>query len=216
VQKVTIIGQGYVGLTVSVFAAEHFLVTGFDSNVGLVNQLNRGISHIEGITTKNIEKLMKLGRYRATYRPEDIAESDIVIIAVPTPLDESRNPDLSYLEAACKTIGENLEEPALIINESTSYPGTLRNFIKPMIEKYSKKFIEHQYAISPERVDPGRSDYTQKNTSRLFSGLTFDATQKTRNFYAKFCDDLIEVSSPEVAESAKLFENTFRQVNLLR
>jgi UDP-N-acetyl-D-glucosamine dehydrogenase len=214
VQKVTIIGQGYVGLTVSVFAAEHFLVTGFDSNVGLVNQLNRGISHIEGITTKNIEKLMKLGRYRATYRPEDIAESDIVIIAVPTPLDESRNPDLSYLEAACKTIGENLEEPALIINESTSYPGTLRNFIKPMIEKYSKKFIEHQYAISPERVDPGRSDYTQKNTSRLFSGLTFDATQKTRNFYAKFCDDLIEVSSPEVAESAKLFENTFRQVNI--
>ena len=132
-QKVTIIGQGYVGLTVSVFAAEHFLVTGFDSNVGLVNQLNRGISHIEGITNKNIEKLIKLGKYKATSRQEDIADSDIVIVSVPTPLDESRNPDLSYLRAACKTIGENLEEPALIINESTSYPGTLRNFIKPMI-----------------------------------------------------------------------------------
>lgn len=213
-QKVTIIGQGYVGLTVSVFAADHFLVTGFDSNVEVVNQLNRGISHIEGITNKNIEKLMKLGRYRATSRQEDIADSDIVIIAVPTPLDEYRNPDLSYLKAACKTIGECLEEPALIINESTSYPGTLRNFIKPTIEKYSKNFIEHQYAISPERVDPGRSDYTQKNTTRLFSGLTFDATQKTRDFYSKFCDNIIEVSTPEVAEAAKLFENTFRQVNI--
>jgi UDP-N-acetyl-D-glucosamine dehydrogenase len=101
-----------------------------------------------------------------------------------------------------------------VINESTSFPGTLRNYIKPAIEKYSKVAVEHMYAISPERVDPGRSDFNQKNTPRLFSGLTPEASKKTRDFYSKFCDNLIEVSSPEVAEAAKLFENTFRQVNI--
>jgi UDP-N-acetyl-D-glucosamine dehydrogenase len=102
----------------------------------------------------------------------------------------------------------------LVINESTSFPGTLRNYIKPAIEKYSKSPVEHMYAISPERVDPGRGDFNQKNTPRLFAGLTPEATKKTREFYSKFCNQLVEVSSPEVAEAAKLFENTFRQVNI--
>jgi UDP-N-acetyl-D-glucosamine dehydrogenase len=101
-----------------------------------------------------------------------------------------------------------------VINESTSFPGTLRNYIKPAIEKYSKAKIEHLYAISPERVDPGRGDFNQKNTPRLYSGLTPEASKMTRDFYSKFCDELVEVSSPEVAEAAKLFENTFRQVNI--
>jgi UDP-N-acetyl-D-glucosamine dehydrogenase len=101
-----------------------------------------------------------------------------------------------------------------VINESTSFPGTLRNYIKPAIEKYSTPMIEHLYAISPERVDPGRGDFNQKNTPRLFAGLTPEASNKTREFYSKFCDELVEVSSPEVAEAAKLFENTFRQVNI--
>jgi UDP-N-acetyl-D-glucosamine dehydrogenase len=102
----------------------------------------------------------------------------------------------------------------LVMNESTSFPGTLRNFIKPAIEKYSTSFVEHLYAISPERVDPGRGDYNQKNTPRLYAGLTSEAAEKTREFYSRFCDVLVEVSSPEVAEAAKLFENTFRQVNI--
>jgi UDP-N-acetyl-D-glucosamine dehydrogenase len=102
----------------------------------------------------------------------------------------------------------------LIINESTSFPGTLRNHIKPLIEKYSKKDLDHLYAISPERVDPGRTDWNQKNTPRLYSGLTPEATARTREFYSSFCDELVEVSTPEVAEAAKLFENTFRQVNI--
>jgi UDP-N-acetyl-D-glucosamine dehydrogenase len=121
---------------------------------------------------------------------------------------------LSFIEAACKTIGENVTKPVLVINESTSFPGTLRNFIKPVIEKYSTSKLEHLYAISPERVDPGRGDFNQKNTPRLFSALTPEASQLTRDFYSKFCDELVEVSSPEVAEAAKLFENTFRQVNI--
>jgi len=212
--KVSIIGQGYVGLTISLFAGEKFAVTGFDMNNKVVDQLNLGISHIEGVDSEGLEKLIKKNRYRATTNGADLADSDIVVIAVPTPLTADRKPDLSFIESACKTIGENLKKPALIINESTSYPGTLRKFIKPAVEQYSANALEHMYAISPERVDPGRTDFNQRNTPRLFSGLTEEATELTRNFYSKFCDHLVEVSSPEVAEAAKLFENTFRQVNI--
>jgi UDP-N-acetyl-D-glucosamine dehydrogenase len=212
--KVAIIGQGYVGLTISVFAAEHFEVVGFDSNQKVIDQLSSGISHIEGVDSSLLTKRIKTGRYRATTNSSEIADCEVIVIAVPTPLTEDRKPDLSYIESACKTIGVNLSKSALIINESTSFPGTLRSFIKPNIEKFSPKKIEHLYAISPERVDPGRSDFNQKNTNRLYSGLSREASVKTRDFYSKFCDNLIEVSSPEVAEAAKLFENTFRQVNI--
>jgi UDP-N-acetyl-D-glucosamine dehydrogenase len=212
--KVSIIGQGYVGLTISAFAGASYRVIGFDKNQVTVDQLNAGISHIEGVENSVIAGLISQGKYRATTLGSDIKGSDIVVIAVPTPLDSDRQPDLSYIDAACKVIGENLDSPALIINESTSYPGTIRNYIKPSIEKYSKVSVSHEYAISPERVDPGRSDYNQKNTARLFAGLTPEATKRTREFYSTFCDNLIEVSSPEVAEAAKLFENSFRQVNI--
>ncbi len=212
--KIGIIGQGYVGLTISAFAAEFFDVVGFDSNQKIVDQLNLGHSHIEGVESALLEKLIKSGRYRASSQGRDIQDCDIIVIAVPTPLTSERNPDLTYIEAACKTIGENVSKPILIINESTSFPGTLRSFIKPTIERYSSAKLEHLYAISPERVDPGRTDFNQKNTPRLYAGLTTEASERTREFYSKFCDSLTEVSSPEVAEAAKLFENTFRQVNI--
>jgi UDP-N-acetyl-D-glucosamine dehydrogenase len=212
--QVAIIGQGYVGLTVAAFAAQSYSVCGFDSNEKVVSQLNQGKSHIEGVESSLIEKYVKNGAYLATTTGSDISECEIVIIAVPTPLTKDRKPDLSFIESACRTIGENISKPVLVINESTSFPGTLRNFIKPAIEKYSSVFLEHSYAISPERVDPGRTDYSQKNTPRLYAGLTPEASAKTRYFYSKFCDSLIEVSSPEIAEAAKLFENTFRQVNI--
>jgi UDP-N-acetyl-D-glucosamine dehydrogenase len=212
--RVSIIGQGYVGLTISAFAAKSHQVVGFDLNASIVSQLNKGFSHIEGVASSDIKQAIYLGNYLATTDGSQIRDSEIVVIAVPTPLDENRKPDLSYIDSACKTIAENLTGPALIINESTSFPGTLRNYIKPAIEKYSKQKFDHQYAISPERVDPGRMDYNQKNTPRLYAGLTPEATARTRNFYSTFCDNLVEVSSPEVAEAAKLFENTFRQVNI--
>ncbi len=212
--KVAIIGQGYVGLTISAYAGEFYEVVGFDKNSRIVDQLNNGTSHIEGVESATLLRWIKAGRYRATTCEADIADADLVVIAVPTPLSDERKPDLSFIEAACKTIGENIDRPILVINESTSFPGTLRNYIKPAIEKYSKKSVVHQYAISPERVDPGRSDFNQKNTPRLFAGLTQESSAKTREFYSRFCDNLIEVSSPEVAEAAKLFENTFRQVNI--
>jgi UDP-N-acetyl-D-glucosamine dehydrogenase len=212
--KVAIIGQGYVGLTISAFAADYFDVTGFDSNQKIVDQLNSGVSHIEGVESLTIKKLIKKGSYKATTNGSAIRECEIVVIAVPTPLTSDRKPDLSFIESACKTIGQNVSKPVLIINESTSFPGTLRNFIKPTIEKYSSNSVTHLYAISPERVDPGRGDFNQKNTPRLYAGLTPEASVRTRQFYSKFCDELVEVSSPEVAEAAKLFENTFRQVNI--
>jgi UDP-N-acetyl-D-glucosamine dehydrogenase len=212
--RVSIIGQGYVGLTISVFAGEHHTVVGFDKNQDLVDALNAGKSHIEGVESADIARLIAAGKYKASGDAADIAGSDVVVIAVPTPLTKKRMPDLAFVEAACKTIGENLTNSALIINESTSFPGTVRNLIKPLIEKHSVDQVEHMYAVSPERVDPGRSDWNQKNTPRLYAGLTPEASKAVRDFYSTFCDELVEVSSPEVAESAKLFENTFRQVNI--
>ncbi|MFM1951251.1 MAG: hypothetical protein RJA33_45 [Actinomycetota bacterium] len=212
--KVSIIGQGYVGLTISAFAAAKHDVVGFDNSQRVVDRLNQGISHIEGVDSEVIAQWAKTGRYKATTNGADIKGSDIVVIAVPTPLTKDREPDLTFIEAACKTIAEHIDRPVLVINESTSFPGTVRNLIKPLIEKLSVTKYEHMYAISPERVDPGRGDYNQKNTPRLYAGLTPEASAATREFYSSFCDQLVEVSSPEVAESAKLFENTFRQVNI--
>ena len=212
--KVAIIGQGYVGLTISAYAGEFFEVVGFDKNEKIVRQLNSGISHIEGVESDLLKRRIAAGRFRATTEGRDISNADVVVIAVPTPLSKDRKPDLTFIDAACKTVGENIRHQVLVINESTSYPGTLRSFIKPTIEKYGKNNFEHLYAISPERVDPGRGDFNQKNTPRLFSGMTPEASKLTRDFYSKFCDELVEVSSPEVAEAAKLFENTFRQVNI--
>ncbi len=212
-QKVVIIGQGYVGLPIAIHAAENgYAVLGFDINSDLTQKLNSGNSHIEDITNERLTTVLKRGNYKATSNPNDLEDIDIAIIAVPTPLTSNRQPDLSYLEAACGVIGKNLKKSALIINESTSYPGTLRKYIAKLIGNISK--FNHLYAISPERVDPGNKTWGIANTPRLFAGLTPEASAKTREFYSKFCDNLIEVSSPEVAEAAKLFENSFRQVNI--
>jgi UDP-N-acetyl-D-glucosamine dehydrogenase len=212
--KVAIIGQGYVGLTIAAFASKVNQVVGLDNSASVVERLNKGISHIEGVDSALIQNAIASGNYRATSDGSDIAAAEIVIIAVPTPLNSDRKPDLNFIESACKTIAENITHPVLVINESTSFPGTIRDFIKPLIEKLSANKVEHLYAISPERVDPGRVDWDQKNTPRLYAGLTSEASKKTHQFYSSFCDNLVEVSSPEVAEAAKLFENTFRQVNI--
>jgi UDP-N-acetyl-D-glucosamine dehydrogenase len=212
--RIAIIGQGYVGLTIAAFASKTNQVIGFDNSEKVVDQLNQGVSHIEGVEGSLIKAAIDSGNYRASTKGSDIADAEVIVIAVPTPLNKERKPDLSYIESACKTIAENITQPVLVINESTSFPGTIRNFIKPLIESLSTNKIAHLYAISPERVDPGRTDWDQKNTPRLYAGLTSEASTRTREFYSTFCDNLIEVSSPEVAEAAKLFENTFRQVNI--
>ena len=193
--EIAIIGLGYVGRSIAQAAlgAGHSVI-GFDTNSDVVSSLQ--IS----------------GDFKGTTDASLIRSADVVVIAVPTPLDDERKPDLSAVNAACKIIIENIKKPVLVISESTSYPGTLRNEIAAVIEKVTG--LGHMYASSPERVDPGNEKWTQKNTPRLLAGLTPDATAMARNFYSSFCDEVIEVSTPEVAEAAKLFENTFRQVNI--
>jgi UDP-N-acetyl-D-glucosamine dehydrogenase len=193
--KIAIIGQGYVGRSIAVAAvgAGHSVV-GFDTDASVISSLQ-----------------IK-GDFQGTTDASLIGSADVVVIAVPTPLDSARKPDLSAVKAACKTIIENVKKPVLVINESTSYPGTLRNEIAAVIE--SATGLGHMYAASPERVDPGNEKWVQKNTPRLLAGLTPEATALARKFYSSFCDQIVEVSNPEVAEAAKLFENTFRQVNI--
>jgi UDP-N-acetyl-D-glucosamine dehydrogenase len=208
--RVAIIGQGYVGLTIAVGAAGvGHRVVGFDINKGLVAQLNSGKSHIEGISDSALLGFVSSGAYLASTDAAELNGADVIVIAVPTPLDEARNPDLAFVHAAADLIAENVKSPALIVNESTSYPGTLRNEIAARING-----VTHLYASSPERVDPGNNQWGTKNTPRLIGGMTPEATTRTHEFYSTFCDEIIEVSSPEVAEAAKIFENTFRQVNI--
>jgi UDP-N-acetyl-D-glucosamine dehydrogenase len=208
--RVAIIGQGYVGLTIAVSAAgAGHTVVGFDVNDGLVTQLNAGKSHIEGISDTSLSGFLSNGSYKASTDASSLDGCDVIVIAVPTPLDDARNPDLSFVHAASELINRNVKSPALVVNESTSYPGTLRTEIAARITT-----VEHLYASSPERVDPGNTQWGTKNTPRLIGGLTPAAVARAREFYATFCDSIIEVSSPEVAEAAKIFENTFRQVNI--
>ena len=208
--RVAIIGQGYVGLTIAVGAAgAGHSVVGFDVNDQLVTALNSGSSHIEGITDASLSGFIASGSYKASTDASVLDNSDVIVIAVPTPLDDKRNPDLSYVHDAADLIAKNVKSPALIVNESTSYPGTLRKEIAARITG-----VEHLYASSPERVDPGNTQWGTKNTPRLIGGITPAAVAKAKEFYASFCDTIIEVSSPEVAEAAKIFENTFRQVNI--
>ena len=208
--RIAIIGQGYVGLTIAVGAAgAGHSVVGFDVNDGLVGQLNSRKSHIEGISDSDLADSIAAGSYTAYSDPSVLDGCDVIVIAVPTPLDEERNPDLSFVHAASDLISQHVKRPALVINESTSYPGTLRKEIAARING-----VDHLYASSPERVDPGNTEWGTRNTPRLIGGLSTAAVAKAREFYASFCDNIIEVSSPEVAEAAKIFENTFRQVNI--
>ena len=211
--KVSVIGQGYVGLTVAIGAAKagHDVI-GVDTDVNLINELSKGRTVVPGILGKEIRDLISQGHYDPVSNFDGISDSSIVIIAVPTPLDLERVPDLEFLRSASTQIALNVKKNALIINESTSFPGTLRNFIKPLIE--AKSEVNFQYASAPERIDPGNRDWNLSNTPRVIGGLTKESTNLAAEFYRSFCSQIHLTSSAEVAEAAKLFENTFRQINI--
>ena len=197
--KIAIIGQGYVGsaLAMATAKAGHNVI-GFDTNTKVIGELR--------------EKESNLKSYHPTNSEADLKDQDTYIIAVPTPLDESNQPDLSYLIQASKLIAKSATKGALVINESTSYPGTLREIVITEIEKVNKS--EFLYASAPERIDPANSKWNIKNTPRILAGVNTESTKAALAFYKSICDEVTAVSSPEVAESAKLFENTFRQVNI--
>jgi UDP-N-acetyl-D-glucosamine dehydrogenase len=211
--RIAIIGQGYVGLTLTAGALSAYHdVIGVDSSESLVQNLNKGISHIEGIASHVLQEGIEQDKFRASSNFSEIKGAEIVIIAVPTPLDSEGNPDTTILESAVNSIASNLSEGALVINESTSYIGTLRKVIAQPIMARNSKISD--FAVSPERVDPGNKDFGTKNTPRLVGGINQKATERASAFYSTFCDHVVKVSSPEVAEAAKLLENTFRFVNI--
>jgi len=211
--KVGVIGQGYVGLSLAITAAKAgHTVIGYDSNANLVNQLETGVIKNNIDSDQVLLELISNKKYLPTNNPKDLALCKIIVIAVPTPLDEKRNPDISFIYQACKVIAENITSEILVVNESTSYPGTLRNIISKRIFELSS--IEHLYASSPERIDPGNSAWNLSNTPRLIGGLNEISLKAAADFYSTFADKIILVSSAEVAEMAKLVENSFRQINI--
>jgi len=211
--RIAVIGQGYVGLTISMGAisAGHEVV-GIDLSSELINGLLSGKSHIEGISDGDILEALNSGLFLPTSDYGLLKEPEIVVIAVPTPLNHQGEPELGILKSAAESVGKALTNQALIISESTSHPGTLRNLIRPLIEAASP--LDHMYAISPERVDPGNEKFGTRNTPRIVGGLTDEARDKAIEFYRSFCDEVVSASSAEVAEAAKLLENTFRFINI--
>jgi len=211
--EVAIIGQGYVGLTVSMGAfTAGFRVIGIDNSSKVVESISARISHIEGISNKQIETAISSGRFFVSSDFSVVENADVVVLAVPTPLTQLGEPDLSILGTACESVAPYLKSSVLVVNESTSNVGTLREFIAPKIRAINPNVMD--FAVSPERVDPGNEKFSLANTPRLVGGISKEVTERTAAFYATFCDEVVPVSSPEVAEAAKLLENTFRYVNI--
>ena len=212
--KVSVIGQGYVGFPLAIHAAEAGnIVIGYDIDDSKVTEIKCGRFTAPGLDSKLIDALVSNKKYIPTNDPALISDSDIIVIAVPTPLDNVGDPDLTFLKNATEIVARNCKSDVLVINESTSFPGTLRNFIKPI---FDNKMVDNKilFASAPERVDPGNLKWNLRNTPRVVCGLTSEATQKTLDFYHTFCNIVMKTSSPEVAEASKLFENTFRMVNI--
>jgi UDP-N-acetyl-D-glucosamine dehydrogenase len=215
-KTVAIIGQGYVGLPLAMAAVDAgWTVIGIENSNSKYQTIGAGISPVEDVSSEAVQKAQAGGTYFISKDPADVRYASVVILSVPTPLDYKREPDLSMLEKAVVSIAPHLANETLVVNESTSYPGTLRNFIGPLIitHKATTDLIVH-LAVAPERVNPGDEVWNQKNTPRLLSGIDQLSTNLAVNFYSDICDKVVLVTKPEIAETAKLLENTFRLVNI--
>jgi len=215
-QKVAIIGLGYVGLPLAVAAANsNFLVSGVDADEMKVLGVNNGISTIEDIADLDLKKLVLDGVLTASTDFSVIKEVQIVLICVPTPLTPDQKPDLTYVKTATESVASHLSEDTLVILESTVSPGTTRNLIAPMLAEFSGlKPSQIQVAFSPERIDPSNKTWGVKNTPKLVAGLSKEASTRAIDFYSSFINEVIRCDSLEVAETAKLLENSFRYVNI--
>ena len=211
-----IIGQGYVGLPLAMAAvAAGWSVIGVDNFAAKVAQINGGLSPVEDISDAQLKAALTSGAYRATTEISDIAKASVITICVPTPLDDKREPDLSLLRSAAIGIAPFIANETLVVSESTSFPGTLRDVIIPIINATKPTTSPTIYfASAPERVNPGDPVWNQKNTPRLVGAIDSESQSRALAFYESICDAVVSVSTPEVAESAKLLENTFRLVNI--
>ena len=212
--KVGIVGLGYVGLPLAVaFAEEGHDVVGVDTDQRRVSALGDGESYIEDVPSERLRALE--GKIHSSRRYADLASCDAVVIAVPTPLTSNREPDLGPLISSGNALAGVLQEGQLVVLESTTYPGTTRERLVPLLEESGlaagKGF---NVAFSPERIDPGRTDYHLRNTPKVIGGLTQECLDRGVALYEEVCDEVIQVSTPEAAELTKLLENVFRSVNI--
>ncbi len=214
---VAIVGAGYVGLPLAqTFADAGKRVLLVDAVPEIVEGINAGRSHIEDVPSEALEALVSNGRITATLDYEQLRQADAILIALPTPLTRQREPDLGYVERASHSIAANLQPGQLVVLESTTYPGTTREVVKPILEQGSglEAGKDFNLAMSPERVDPGRTDWTTKTTPKVVGGLTPACTAAAAALYRGAIDTVHEVSAPESAELAKLLENIYRSVNI--
>jgi UDP-N-acetyl-D-glucosamine dehydrogenase len=214
--RVGIIGQGYVGLPLAVeFARVGFSVTGFDTSVDRVSMLNAGRSHTPDVPDEALRARIEAGRYQATTDLSGLGECDAVIICVPTPLRKSKDPDISFVAAAAQETAEHFRPAQLVILESTTYPGTTQELLAPMFEaRGGTPGIDCFLAFSPERIDPANPAFAVKDIPKVVGGLTPECAALAALLYGQIVGRVVTVSSPRVAELAKLYENVFRNVNI--
>ncbi len=210
-----VIGLGYVGLPLAIEAANNTLkVAGYDINKIVVDNLNNSLSHVEDISDQTLNDALSK-ELSFTFDSKVLGESEYIVISVPTPLTDYQ-PDLSYVEAASKSIGENLKKGQVVILESTTYPGTTLEIVLPILENISNLKAGKDFLLgySPERIDPGNKEWTFKNTPKIVSGINTKSLEKISEFYKSIIDNVVEVSGTREAEMVKLIENTYRQVNI--
>ena len=215
-KTLAIIGQGYVGLPLAMAAVDAgWSVIGIEKSASRVDQLNSGSSPVEDISDSRLTAAITSKKYVASNNPADVSSASVITICVPTPLNQSREPDLELLESATKDVAPYLENGSLLVSESTSYPGTLREVIIPIVNSLKSVTTESLYfASAPERVNPGDPVWDQKNTPRLVGGIDEESQKRALAFYNSICDSVVATSTPEIAEAAKILENTFRLVNI--
>ena len=212
-----VVGLGYVGLPLAVENAKSgFNVVGFDVAKGKVNDINRGVNYIGDVKDEDLSKVVNEKRLIATTDYSYISKVDAVVLCVPTPLDIHKQADISYVESATVEISKYLQEGMLVVLESTTYPGTTEEILKPILEKSGLKCGEDFFlAYSPERVDPGNKQYHTSNTPKVVGGMTRNCTMVASTMYSNVLEaEIHEVSSPAVAEMEKILENTFRNINI--
>ena len=215
-QVLAIIGQGYVGLPLAMAAVDAgWTVIGVDNFAAKVAQINGGSSPVEDVSDDQLQAALSSGAFKATTDFSEVALAAVITICVPTPLDDKREPDLTLLRSAATGIAPFVSDETLVVSESTSYPGTLRDLIVPIINELKPKDSNTIFfASAPERVNPGDPVWNQKNTPRLVGAINEASKIKALAFYESICDVAVSVSTPEIAEAAKLLENTFRLVNI--
>jgi UDP-N-acetyl-D-glucosamine dehydrogenase len=213
---VGVIGLGYVGLPLAVeFARAGFKVVGFDVSQRVCDLLNSGKSHIQDVPSAEVDEFVKSGHFRASTVATDLAPCDALSIAVPTPLGKTHDPDMSYVQAAAQTVAEVAHPGLLVVLESTTYPGTTREVVMPLLTAAGYTVGEDIFiAFSPERVDPGNPTYNTRNTPKVVGGITPACTELATALYQSCIETIVPVSSTETAELVKLLENTFRSVNI--